>query len=75
MDNPAGFTGEAFYGEFVDGEMHIEAHGSDIRGQYQDRIRFHDIAADSFSWRMSRSYDGGETWIEDIMVADATRIE
>ena len=75
VDNPAGFTAEAFYGEWNDGEMHIEASGSDIRGAYTDRIRFHDIGADAFMWRMSRSYDGGQTWIEDMTIVQATRIK
>ena len=48
--------------------------GSDPNGDYVDRNTFHEIEADSWSWRKDRSYDGGETWFEGVSVIRAVRV-
>lgn len=47
--------------------------GEDPNGAFIDRNTFHDIKADSWSWRKDRSYDGGETWLEGVAVIRAVR--
>ncbi len=47
--------------------------GTDPNGDYIDRNTFHDIQADSWSWRKDRSYDGGKTWLEGVAVIRAVR--
>jgi len=54
-----------WHGEWKDGEMLLEASGKDPSGaMVQTRIRFHDIASDSFSWESRASRDEGKTWIK-----------
>ena len=48
--------------------------GSDPKGEYIERITFHDIEQDRWSWRRDRSYDGGETWVEGTGYIEATRV-
>ena len=45
-------------GAFRDGEMTLFA----TRGSEKLRMRFFDIAADSFEWRWDRSLDDGASW-------------
>lgn len=47
---------------------------TDARGDYIERITFHDIEQDRWSWRRDRSYDGGETWVEGTGYIEATRV-
>jgi len=37
--------------------------------------RFVDITEDSFSFRQNWSFDGGDTWVEDVLYYDARRAE
>ena len=53
--------------------MVMEGKGSDQRGDFIDRNTFYNIAADSWSWKKDRSYDGGKTWIEKIALIEAKR--
>ena len=48
--------------------------GQDPRGPYIDRNTFSNIAAEVFSWKKDRSYDGGKTWIEGVALIEAKRI-
>ena len=51
-------------GQWRGGEMHIEAEGADPQGRtVRTRIRFFDIAADSFAWESRVSLDGGAHWM------------
>lgn len=51
-------------GEWREGQMHIEAEGTDPQGRtVRTRIRFFDIAADSFAWESLISLDGGTQWM------------
>ena len=75
VDKPAGFTGDTFYGGLKAGRMILEAQGKDTRGSYVDRITFYDIADDHFSWKLDRSYDSGKTWIKNMTMTEATRVE
>lgn len=36
-------------------------------------IKFRDITEDRFTWSLDRSFDGGETWVEDFIVIDNRR--
>ncbi|MEP5295357.1 MAG: hypothetical protein ABJP90_16215 [Paracoccaceae bacterium] len=67
------FTNEWFYGNFIDGEMRLQGPGEDADGAYENRIIFSNITDDSFSWTLSRTYDGGETWAEAIGTLEAKR--
>lgn len=51
----------------------IGGEGEDPNGKFIDRNVFHNITADSWSWRKDRSYDGGETWFEGVSFIEATR--
>ena len=73
-DEAPGFVKGFFYGNMSDGEMVLEARGTDTRGAYINRIKFSEIQASGFVWSMSRSYDGGQTWIENIAVNRARRV-
>lgn len=54
-----------WHGEWKDGEMLLEANGKDPSGaMVQTRIRFHEIASNSFSWESKASRDEGKTWIK-----------
>lgn len=37
-------------------------------------IKFRDITEDSFVWSADRSFDGGETWVEDFIVIENRRV-
>jgi hypothetical protein len=52
-----------WYGEFKDGEMLLDASGRDPAGNMvKTKIRFFNIANDSFSWESNVSRDEGKTW-------------
>ena len=74
-DNPIGFTRDYFYARYEDNKILIDAEGKDTRGEYKDRIMFYDISDDGFKWKIERSYDGGETWIENMRIVEARRVE
>jgi hypothetical protein len=38
------------------------------------RITFYDIRPDSFRWKLDWSVDGGETWIPEVFLIEATRV-
>jgi hypothetical protein len=73
-DDAPGFVNGFFYGKREEGEIRLMATGEDDRGSFIDRILFTDIEANSFTWKMNRSYDGGETWLEDMAVTRARRM-
>lgn len=63
-----------WFGNLVDGEMHLEAEGTAPNGQLvRSRIRFHDIQQSSFRWENHMSFDGGASWVR-VASLDATRI-
>jgi len=64
-DIRANWTGE---------ELVMEGEGYDGMGEFLERARYFDISEDSYEFVLSRSYDGGETWIEDMNLIHATRI-
>jgi len=48
--------------EYRDGALHAQGHGVDARGEFLERYRYFDLSETTYSFEMSRSYDGGETW-------------
>ena len=57
-------------GEWRDGEMLLEASGKDPEGRLVlTRIRFFDIATDSFQWDSRSSRDAGSTWVRTASLA------
>lgn len=57
------------------GEIHGIASLSDGLGNsFEQRIHFVDIKPNEFTWRSDRSYDGGETWIENWGVGKNRRV-
>ena len=59
-------------GEWKDGEMQLEAAGLDPEGKaVRTRIRFFNIARDSFSWESLASDDGGKTWVRSASLLAA----
>jgi hypothetical protein len=60
---PAGSA--EWYGELKDGEMLLDASGKDPAGNIvKTKIRFFNIAKNSFSWESKVSRDEGKTWIK-----------
>lgn len=55
-------------------ELLMEGEGSDGGGQFLERARYFDITGDSYEFELFRSYDGGETWIENMNLIHAKRI-
>ncbi len=65
----------AMTGEFDEkGWLHAEMEASDGRGKFLQRVHFVNISEDHFSWRSDRSYDGGETWIENWGMGENHRV-
>jgi hypothetical protein len=53
-----------WHGEWKDGEMRIDAFGTDPKGgPVRNRIRFFLIERDRFSWDSNISLDDGKTWV------------
>lgn len=54
-----------WHGELKDGEMLLDASGKDPAGNIvKTKIRFFDIATNSFSWESKVSRDEGKAWIK-----------
>lgn len=65
-----------WYGEWKDGEMLLNAIGSNPAGiMTVNKIRFFDIAKDSFKWESKVSTDSGKTWTQSatLIATKATR--
>lgn len=60
--------------EWKDGRLVSTGKGYDGGGEFLERFEYYDITDDSYSFKMDRSYDGGETWIENFGRMEAKRI-
>ncbi len=60
MANTPGYT--YIDAVWTKGELHGTGTGFDGRGEFQERYRYFDITAESYSFSLERTYDGGETW-------------
>lgn len=64
-----------FKGDYKDGEFHFEGKGLHNGISLLEKVTFYNIKDDSYSWKMDRSYDNGETWIEDFFSYDAIKLK
>ncbi len=65
-----------FYGSWQQNSMHIVTKGKDAQGEFDAKIRFHNIQKDSFTWEMKKSYDQGKTWqLDSIITAKRKDVE
>ncbi|HKJ17790.1 MAG TPA: hypothetical protein VJ984_10600 [Xanthomonadales bacterium] len=55
-------------------ELLMEGQGYDGMGEFLEKARYFDITDESYEFVLSRSYDDGETWIENMNRIHATRI-
>lgn len=54
-----------WFGNCVEGEMHLEAEGQGPSGQQvKSRIRFFEIEPSCFKWENHVSLNGGDTWMK-----------
>ena len=60
MANTPGYT--YIDARWVDGELHGDGRGFDAAGDFVERYRYYDITGTTYSFALSRSYDGGATW-------------
>jgi len=60
-------------GRFEDGDFVMTGTGYDGMGEFLEESRYFDITEDSWSFIITRSYDGGETWIDPFGTTEATR--
>lgn len=60
MSNTPGYT--YIDSEWVDGELHGRGYGFDDGGEFQERYRYWDITDSTYTFQLSRTYDGGEGW-------------
>lgn len=64
-----------WFGNLVEGEMHLEAEWLGPNGQLvKSRIRFHDIEPSRFKWENHMSFDGGSNWVK-VAALVATRVQ
>ncbi|WP_420580793.1 hypothetical protein [Reichenbachiella sp.] len=49
--------------------------GYDSNGEFLERFEYYDIKPDSYSFKMDRSYDGGETWLLNFSSFDAKKVK
>jgi len=53
----------------------IGGEGDSAFGPYVDRNTFFDISEAAFRWRKDRSFDGGESWVENVSAMLCTQRE
>ena len=75
-DKIPSWPNDYFYGNFNEqGDFVLLTEHTDTQGQdYKSRVAFTDITEKGFTWKMDTSYDGGETWTENVRLIKATRI-
>ena len=61
--------------EWKEGKLISTGKGYDYAGEFLERFEYYDIKKNSYSFKMDRSYDGGETWIENFGRIEAKRIK
>ncbi len=62
MANLPGYT--YLQERWEDGELVGSGHGMDGQGEFQERYRYSDISDSTYTFRMERSYDGGQSWAQ-----------
>ena len=61
--------------EWINGKLVSTGKGYDQAGEFLERFEYYDITENSYSFKMDRSYDGGNSWVENFGRMNATRIE
>jgi hypothetical protein len=59
--------------EWKDGKLVGKGEGYDGYGSFKERFEYYNISDNSYTFRMDRSYDGGETWLKNFNRIEATR--
>lgn len=60
MSNTPGYT--HIDSVWQDGELHGTGHGFDGGGEFDERYRYWEITDSTYTFQLSRTYDGGATW-------------
>jgi len=61
--------------EWKDGKLLSTGKGYDYQGDFLERFEYYDIEDNSYKFKMDRSYDNGNTWIENFGSYTATRVK
>lgn len=61
-------------GRFEGDDLVLTGEGYDVIGTFLEEARYFDITANSYSFTLKRSYDGGQTWIDPFGTIEAVRI-
>lgn len=61
--------------EWKDGKLVSTGKGYDGYGEFLERFEYYDITKDTYKFKMDRSYDGGNHWIENFSRIEAKRVK
>lgn len=62
-------------GVMSNGKLVTTGKGYDGRGEFLERFEYYNITPDSYSFKMDRSYDGGQTWMINFSSFDAKKVK
>lgn len=62
-------------GVMSNGKLVTTGKGYDGNGEFLERFEYYNIKADSYSFKMDRSYDGGKTWLINFSSFDAKKVK
>lgn len=62
-------------GVMTNGKLVTTGKGYDGNGEFLERFEYYNIQPDSYSFKMDRSYDGGQSWMLNFSTFDAKRVK
>lgn len=62
-------------GVMANGKLVTTGKGYDDRGEFLERFEYYNIKPDRYSFKMDRSYDGGNTWLTNFSTFEAKRVK